>query len=316
MSSPNLSIAVRPILLRLSGPSIKDTFPIGAVSNVILSINGLLQNAYFVLAESEGLPPRWSKHQIQIMAGFPERGSIVFPIDIQLAATIASQISPQQILTLAKQASDLFHKITSLFKSGQHKPEPRVSIEGNNNTVVIFSGDTKISTDKQIAEVMAKSYPELKNISSQLDKDRINQVELEGVPNESLQISAASKAKLVKFPKPLRDEIVRLLREQQETKRLATASSYELQEHSEELEGSGDIISFNKKDRSGIINLVLANGIAPGEYQFSIRSHETSADLIVAMLESRVNIRFFPKVVRKKVELGITWIEKKLSAGA
>jgi hypothetical protein len=306
--------------LRLSGPSIRETFPVRAVSNVLLSITGLIENAYFVLAESEGLPLRWSKLQIQVMAGFPARGSIVFPIDLQLAAaaTIASQISPQQIFSLAKQALELFLKIPSLFKKSQAESTPRVIVEGNNNVVTIVNGDIKITTQKQVVDAMTRSYPELRKLSRQLDKDRIDEFDLQGGnEEESLRISADSWAKLLAIPKPLQDEMIKVLKEQQANENVVKQLGvHRMEKHSGELEGSGDIISFNKKDRTGIISLVDTIGIPPGEYRFTIRSHDTSTSFIAAMLQSRVKVRFFPEVVRKKTSLSITWIEKELSAGA
>ena len=317
MSTPTLARDVRHTRIRLSGPAVGETYPIKNVSNVLLCIDKLLESAFFVLADSKGLPDRWSRLQIKVVSRFPEKGSIVFPIEIQLAAAAAAtQISPQQIFDLGKKALELFLKLGEVFKKDNGKPGSQITVEGNNNTITIVSGNSRVTETRQVFETVERSYIELNRLPGQLTEDAVNRMELEERPGEKLEISAASRAKLQAFPKPIRDEVTRLLKEQQTTARGSKAVLLEAPYLAEEMEGSGDIVSFDKSDKTGTIELSRASGIPPGRYKFRLRSTETMSSAIVAMLQSRVRIRFKAETIRRKILLNITWIEKELSAGA
>jgi hypothetical protein len=84
----------------------------------------------------------------------------------------------------------------------------------------------------------------------------------------------------------------------------------------EEVAGSGDIISFNKESRIGIIKLLSSDKLPPGEYDFEIQSREASASFIMAMLQSRIRMRFIVRTAHKRHLLSITWVEKEIGAGA
>jgi hypothetical protein len=281
----------------------------------------LIENAYYVLAEEDGLPPRLMKHQVHVLAGFPEKGSIVFPIEVQLAATamIAGHFTPQQVFGLAKQALELFLKLPALFgRDGSKSKEPpiQVRVSGNGNKVTIHVGNTEITTDRQPASVLAKTYRELKELPQQFDRDSVESFELDDGTGEAVEISGTARAKSLTFPKALRDQLVFQLNRRQEQLKAADVPLLERSGRADELEGTGDIISFNKENRTGIIRLLSATEIPPGEYSFEIRSGETTQNFIAAMLQARVKIRFFMKTGRKHTVLTVTWIEKELGARA
>ena len=163
--------------------------------------------------------------------------------------------------------------------------------------------------------MLAKTYRELKELPQQFDRDTVESFELEDGTGEAVEISGAAKAKSLTFPKALRDELIFRLDRQQEHLKASDVPLLELSESADELEGSGDIISFNKENRTGIIRLLNATEIPPGEYSFEIRSRETTQNFIAAMLQSRVRIRFFMKTGRKRTALTVTWIGKELGAG-
>jgi hypothetical protein len=307
---------------RLSGPGITNTFPLRDVSKILLALDGLIENAYLVLAKDAGIPLRLAKQQVRVTSRYPENGSIIFPIAVQLvvANALAGGITPADVLNIAREALDLFLKISTLFKKGEGKkttPPIQFTISGNNNTVNIFQGDATVTASKQAALSMAKSYPHLKTLARDLSEQEVERVELDEKGEGRLQISASSRAKLLSFPKSLRDEIVARLEKPQfgdEIPVIGAASP--ISSKAEEVTGSGDIISFNKESRSGVINLLSSDKIPPGEYDFEIESREASASFIMAMLQSRVRVRFLVRTAHKRALLSITWVEKELGAEA
>lgn len=305
---------------RLSGPAITNTFPLRDVSNILLSLDGLLENAYFVLAEDAGIPIHFAKQHVQVTSGYPEKGSIIFPVAVQLAVAtaLAGGITPADVLKVGREALDLFLKISSLFKKGEgKKPAPpiQLTINGNNNTVSIFQGDASITAGKEAALTMAKSYSQLRTLSRELSEQQVERVELDEKGADRLNISASSRAKLLSFPKSLRDEIIARVGKQPADELLLLGAAPTIPDKAEEVTGSGDIISFNKEGRVGLIKLLSSDKLPPGEYDFVIQSREASASFIMAMLQSRVRMRFIVKTAHKRHFLSITWVEKELGAG-
>lgn len=306
---------------RLSGPAITNTFPLRDVSNILLSLDGLLENAYFVLAEDAGIPLRLAKHQVQVTSGYPEKGSIIFPVAVQLAvaSALAGGITPADVLKVGREALDLFLKISSLFKKGEGNktaPPIQLTINGNNNTVNIFQGDAAITASKQAALAMAKSYPQLRTLSRELSEQEVERVELDEKGADRLNISASSRAKLLSFPKSLRDEIVDRLGKPSADDLMLIGAAPPIPNKAEEVTGLGDIISFNKESRIGIIKLLSSGKLPRGEYDFEIQAREASASFIMAMLQSRVRMRFIVRTDHKRHLLSITWVEKEIGAGA
>jgi L-lactate utilization protein LutC len=303
---------------RLSGPAITNTFPLRDVSKILFSLDGLLENAYFTLAEDAGIPLRLAKRQVRVTSLYPEKGSIIFPVSVQLmlATALSAGITPGDVLKTGREALDLFMKISTMFKKDKdNKTAPAIqfTVSGNNNTVNIFQSDTAVTASKQAALTMAKSYSHLKTLARDLSEEAVEQVELEGA--DRLQISSAVRAKLLSFPKSLRDELVARLGESSADDFFAIGAASSVPNKAEEVTGSGDIISFNKENRTGIIQLLSSDKLPPGEYDFEIQSREASTSFIMAMLQSRVRIRFILRTAHKHPFLSITWVEKELGAG-
>jgi hypothetical protein len=304
---------------RLSGPAITNRYPLKDVSKILISLDGLLENAYFVLAEDAGIPLRLAKRQMRVTSVYPEKGSIIFPVTIELilASAVTSGITAAKVLEVGREALDLFSKISNMFKKGEGNktaPPIKLTINGNNNTVNIFQGDTAIPASKQAALTMAKAYPHLKRLARELSEDAVERIELDEKNADRLQISASARAKLLSFPEPLRDEIIARL-EGSPTDNFLAIDVASIPSKPEEVTGSGDIISFNKENRTGIIQLLSSDKIPPGEYNFEIQSREASTSFIMAMLQSRVRIRFILRTAHKRHFLSITWVEKELGGG-